>query len=238
MEINLENGAVLLVNKPLLWTSFDVVNKIKISILKLLKEKQSPQNAKKIKIKVGHAGTLDPLATGLLIICIGKETKNIDRYMGYSKEYTGSFYLGATTPSFDKETAKNKTFPIHQLTNKQIYQAAQSLSGCIMQIPPVYSAIKKDGVRAYVNAREGKEVKLDPREITINKFDVTEISLPLVYFTINCSKGTYIRALARDFGLVLNNGAYLNSLCRTKIGDLMLENAQQLDELILNLKLV
>lgn len=232
LHINTETGTVLLVNKPLRWTSFDTVNKLKMMLIRWLYKQLPPTEAKKIKIKVGHAGTLDPLATGLLIVCIGKETKNINTYMGMDKTYTGSFYLGATTPSYDLETAVNATFPVNHISNQMIYDAARLLSGAQQQIPPVFSAIKKDGKKAYELARKGEDIVLKPRNIFINNFEITDINLPLVQFKITCSKGTYIRSIANDFGKLLQSGAYLNSLCRTQIGKFKLENAYTMQDLI------
>ncbi|MCF8425987.1 MAG: tRNA pseudouridine(55) synthase TruB [Bacteroidia bacterium] len=229
--LDLETGSVLRVYKPYNWTSFDVTKKIqRLIIRKIHREIKGPE-AKKKKVKVGHAGTLDPLATGLLIVCVGKETKNIEKYMGWTKTYTGQFRLGATTPSFDKETAEDQTFSIEGITVDAIADAAQQLTGALDQIPPIFSAIKKDGKRAYVSAREGVEIKMESRKVFVESFRITEIELPLVGFEIVCSKGTYIRSLARDFGKLLNNGAYLESLCRTKIGEFSLEQATTLDEL-------
>jgi tRNA pseudouridine55 synthase len=225
---------VVLVNKPLGWTSFQVVNKLRYAITKFHIETLKANNVGKKKIKVGHAGTLDPLATGLLIICIGKETKNIDQYMATEKEYTGSIYLGATTPSYDKETEVSETFDISGITNEMIEATAKSFVGEQMQLPPVFSAIKKDGQRAYDAARKGQEIELNPRPITIHNFEITAIELPLVYFKINCSKGTYIRSIAYDFGKKLNNGAHLNSLCRTASGDYNLQNAVTIEEFLGN----
>lgn len=232
MKLNVEQGEVLLINKPLEWTSFDVVNKLRYTLLKnLYKYKEIPAG-QKAKLKVGHAGTLDPLATGLLIVCIGKETKNIDQYMATEKEYTGSICLGATRPSYDNETEVDATFPIEHITPELIVQAAKQFEGDLMQLPPLFSAIKKDGKRLYQSARAGEEVELTPRPVHISSFEITKIELPLVEFKVVCSKGTYIRSLAYDFGKALNSGAYLNSLCRTRSGEFKLENAHQLDELL------
>lgn len=219
-------GQIFLVNKPLTWTSFDVVNKIRYALKKRFQLK---------KIKVGHAGTLDPLATGLLIICVGKATKQIDNLTIKNKTYTGSFFIGATRPSYDKETEIEKTFLIETITNEQIIDAANNLTGKLKQIPPIFSAKRVDGKRAYEAARSGKEMELKPNDVEVFKFNVTKIEKPLVYFEIECSKGTYIRSLARDFGEQLNNGAYLASLCRTKVGDFSLDNAFELDDLILSI---
>ncbi|MBD3627273.1 tRNA pseudouridine(55) synthase TruB [Cyclobacterium sp.] len=214
-------GAVFLVDKPYQWTSFDVVKKIR--------------NALKVK-KVGHAGTLDPLATGLLIICAGKETKNIEKYQAREKEYEGSFVLGKTTESFDLEREVKQIADPSHLEKEEIIQAAQSLTGDIMQIPPHHSAIRKDGKRVYESARKGIEVKLDPRPVTVKTFEITGIDLPEIHFKIVCSKGTYIRSIARDLGELLGVGAYLSALKRTAIGEFRLENAWKLELLIDKIK--
>lgn len=221
---------VVLIDKPLEWTSFDAVNKIKYAMLGYLRRQIDAGelqlvHGQKLRVKVGHAGTLDPLASGLLIVCLGKETKNIDRYMGMDKEYTGSFYIGATTPSFDLETEVNGTFDTGHITPELIYKTAETFIGEQQQYPPVYSAIKKDGKRLYESARAGKEVELDARTVVIHEFEITRIELPLVYFRIKCGKGTYIRSIANDFGKALGAGAYLNSLCRTQIGSFKLSDA-------------
>lgn len=208
-------GRVLLVNKPLEWTSFDVVNKLRYKL--------------KIK-KIGHAGTLDPLATGLLIICVGKMTKRIEEFMGLEKEYTGKFVVGQTTPSHDLETEVSEKKDISFLTETSIHEAAKTFVGKISQLPPLHSAIKIGGKRAYQFARKGREVELQPREVEISAFDITDISLPEVSFRIVCSKGTYIRSIARDFGNALGTGAYLSELCRTRIGNYLLGNAVTIDE--------
>jgi tRNA pseudouridine55 synthase len=229
--LDLETGAVLRVYKPYTWTSFDVTKKIQRLVLRKLSKMPKPKDGIKRKVKVGHAGTLDPLATGLLIVCIGKETKNIDQYMGMPKTYTGSFYLGAYRPSFDKETEVTETFSIEAITEDMIYAAAQQLTGTLSQIPPLFSAIQKDGKRAYEYARAGVDMELPARNVLVHSFEITSISLPLVSFKITCSKGTYIRSLARDFGKILHNAAYLDSLCRTEIGNFTLNEAFTLDEL-------
>ncbi|HYM93529.1 MAG TPA: tRNA pseudouridine(55) synthase TruB [Chitinophagaceae bacterium] len=203
-------GKVLLINKPFQWTSFDVVKKIRY----LVKTK-----------KVGHAGTLDPLATGLLIVCTGKFTKKINDYMAQEKEYTGSFTLGATTPTFDMESKPENFKPVDDISEKDIHAAARKFIGEIMQIPPAHSAIKVGGKRVYELARKGEEVKLKSREIFIKEFDILKIEMPVVYFRVVCSTGTYIRSLANDFGEALRCGAYLLSLTRTRIGDFRLEDA-------------
>lgn len=217
-SFDFEKGEIILVDKPLRWTSFDVVNKIRY--------------ATRIK-KVGHAGTLDPLATGLLVICVGKAaTKQIDTFLNDNKEYTGIFTLGATRPSYDMETEIDQHFDFLSITEAQIQQAAQQLTGAIEQTPPIYSAIKVDGKRLYESARKGVAVVVQSRPITIYEFDITQIALPNVHFRIKCSKGTYIRTIAHDFGKLLNNGAYLSELRRTKSGNFSINDAWNLDELV------
>lgn len=213
-------GGILLIDKPLDWTSFDVVNKIRRALLKKYDK----------RLKVGHAGTLDPLATGLLIVCTGAYTKRINEVQDQEKEYTGVFYLGATRPSFDKETEIDATFPTEHITDELIQQAAQHFMGEIEQVPPAHSAIKVDGKRAYENARKGVEVKMSPRKVYIREFDVKRQDENHVYFRVVCSKGTYIRSLARDFGVFLKTGAYLDALTRTRIGDFRLSNAITMDQ--------
>lgn len=210
------NGAVLLIDKPIHWTSFQAVNFIRHRVKRITKIK---------KIKVGHAGTLDPLATGLLIVCVGKKTKSIVDYMGLKKVYSGSFELGSTTPSFDKETEIDKHFSLDGLSKEQIYSATEGFQGEQLQLPPIYSALKKDGKKMYEYAREGKEVEIHPRTITIDRFEIKKIELPLVYFELECSKGTYVRSLANDFGKALGIGAHLASLRREAIGDFTAINA-------------
>lgn len=207
---------LLLVDKPLGWTSFDVVNKLRYRL--------------KIK-KIGHAGTLDPLATGLLILCTGKMTKRIDEYQAQEKEYTGKFIIGQTTPSHDLETTVTETLDISSISDERLLQAAKKFTGVIQQIPPLHSAIKVDGKRAYALARKGKEVELKPREVTVSQFEITQIKKPEVWFRIVCSKGTYIRSMARDFGDELGVGAYLAELCRTRIGEFKLEDALPLEQI-------
>ena len=211
-----QEGKVLLIDKPLNWTSFQVVNKIRWLIKQQFEIK---------KIKVGHAGTLDPLATGLLILCTGKFTKKIESYQAQVKEYTGTITLGATTPSYDLESEANQTFNISGITKEDILQNTQHFIGEIQQQPPIFSALKKDGKRLYEYAREGEHVEIPKRTITINEFEITNIDMPNVEFRVVCSKGTYIRSLADDFGKMLNNGAHLSSLRRTKIGDFSVDNA-------------
>ncbi|USD26334.1 tRNA pseudouridine(55) synthase TruB [Flagellimonas marinaquae] len=213
---NFLNGRILLIDKPLEWTSFQAVNALKWAIRKKFNLK---------KIKIGHAGTLDPLATGLLIICTGKFTKKIPELQGQIKEYTGTITLGATTPSYDLETEVNETFPTEHLTNESIQEATTQFLGEIDQVPPIFSALKKDGKRLYELAREGKQVEIKSRKIEILEFEITRINLPEVDFRVVCSKGTYIRSLAHDFGKALGSGAHLSKLRRTKIGDFNVDNA-------------
>jgi tRNA pseudouridine55 synthase len=210
-----ETGQVLLINKPLHWTSADVVRKIRNTI--------------KIK-KVGHAGTLDPLATGLLILCTGKFTKRINEFMSQEKEYTGSFTLGAVTPTYDLESEPENLQDVSGLNADQINNATAQFTGDIYQIPPIYSAIKKNGQRAYALARRGEKVELQPRKISIRLFEITAIEMPKVNFRVVCSTGTYIRSLANDFGKALGCGGYLSSLCRTRIGDFTLAESTTLEE--------
>ena len=224
MDLSLEQfqaGQVLLIDKPLNWSSFLVVTKVRWLIRKKYKIK---------KIKVGHAGTLDPLASGLLVLCTGKMTKRIAEFQGQDKTYTGTLVLGATTPSADLETEIDQRFAIEGLSEGQIKTAASSFLGEIQQQPPLFSAVKKDGKRLYEHARKGEEVEIPWRTVKVDRFDLTRIELPEVDFEIKCSKGTYIRSLARDLGQKLDNGAYLQALRRTRIGDLSVENAWQLDD--------
>ena len=224
---------MLLINKPIGWSSFQVVNKLRYAITRFHKESLLESNGQKRKIKVGHAGTLDPLATGLLILCVGKETKNIEQYMASEKEYTGSFFIGATRPSHDQETEIDQLFETNFITDELLLATAKSFEGEQLQMPPIFSAIKKDGQRAYTAARSGQEITLSPRPITIFSFEITHIEMPLVSFKIKCSKGTYIRSIAFDFGKKLNCGAYLNSLCRTVSGNYHIENAVSIDEFLM-----
>ena len=210
------NGQIILIDKPLEWTSFQAVNALKWAIRKKFNLK---------KLKIGHAGTLDPLATGLLIICTGKFTKKIPELQGQIKEYTGTFTLGATTPSYDLETEVNQIFPTEHLTETSIRNVPNQFLGEIEQVPPVFSALKKDGKRLYELARKGEEVEVQARKIEILEFEITRIDLPEVDFRVVCSKGTYIRSLAHDFGKALGSGAYLSALRRTKIGDYNVNNA-------------
>lgn len=218
-----KNGQILLIDKPLEWTSFQVVNKLRWHIRKHFNIK---------KIKVGHAGTLDPLATGLLIICTGKQTKNINEYQGQIKEYTGTVVIGATTPSYDLETEINETFPTEHITEELLHKTTERFIGKIQQKPPIFSAIKKDGKRLYELARKGETTEIKAREVEINEFEITKIDLPNVEFRIVCSKGTYIRSIANDYGEALNSGAHLSVLRRTKIGDFSVDNAQSVDEFV------
>ena len=210
------NGKKLLIDKPINWTSFDVVKYIRKSLTNRFKVK---------KIKVGHAGTLDPLATGLLIICIGKETKNITKYQNLKKTYIGKFKLGETTPSFDSETEVNKTYEYVNITESDVKTVSKEFIGKSMQTPPIFSALKKNGKRMYEYARENLEVEIDEREIEIDEFRITEFKTPVVNFEITCSKGTYIRSIANDFGKKLNSGSYLFELRRVNIGDYSVLNA-------------
>ncbi|QXP71386.1 tRNA pseudouridine(55) synthase TruB [Polaribacter sp. R2A056_3_33] len=218
-----KNGQVLLIDKPLNWTSFQVVNKLRWEIRQRFNIK---------KIKVGHAGTLDPLATGLLIICTGKQTKEIHVYQGQEKEYTGTFTVGATTPSYDLETEVDKTYPTDHITEELLYEATKQFIGDIQQRPPIFSAIKKDGKRLYELARKGETTEINARTVSITEFEITKIDLPEVEFRVVCSKGTYIRSLAYDFGLALNSGAHLSALRRTKIGDFAVENGVSVEQFI------
>ncbi|RYY35988.1 MAG: tRNA pseudouridine(55) synthase TruB [Sphingobacteriaceae bacterium] len=213
------DGELLLINKPYQWTSFDVVGKLRNAF-------------KPLKLKVGHAGTLDPLATGLLIICTGKMTKQIDSFQAEEKEYTGTMVLGATTPSYDMETEVEQTFDISHLTEEQLHAATAQFTGDIQQYPPAHSAIKIDGERLYEKARRGEEVELRLRNVTITEFELTRIELPELDFRVVCSKGTYIRSLVNDFGKALNNGAYLSRLCRTRSGNFKIEDAREVMEMV------
>ncbi|HEY9114705.1 MAG TPA: tRNA pseudouridine(55) synthase TruB [Bacteroidales bacterium] len=222
MKFDFTEGELLLINKPLEWTSFDVVNFLRSFIRKVYNIK---------KLKVGHAGTLDPLATGLLIICTGKKTKQIEQYMGMDKVYVGRMHLGATTPSYDKETEIDHTFDISHLTESQLRENAKLFVGEIDQVPPQFSAIKIDGKRAFTYARKQNEVEIKSRKVTIHQFELVNIELPYVDFMVHCTKGTYIRSLVYDFGKSLDNGAYLSELCRTKIGEYSLNAAFTLEEI-------
>jgi tRNA pseudouridine55 synthase len=218
------DGKVLLFDKPMEWTSFDVANKVRAIV--------------KVK-KVGHAGTLDPLATGLLIICTGKYTKKINEYMGMEKEYTGTFTLGATTPTYDLESDPENFKSIEHLTTEQIHAATEAFKGNILQLPPQHSAIKKNGERLYISARKGEFVEVEPRPVTIHAFEIEKVEGTKVYFKVVCSTGTYIRSLANDFGQALGVGAYMNSLRRTRIGHFSVNDANNLidfEETVLSLR--
>lgn len=216
-------GHTLLINKPLRWTSFDVVKKIRNNLRKALQVK---------KIKVGHAGTLDPLADGLLIVCTGKFTKRINEFQAQEKEYTAEFTLGATTPSFDLETEINETFEYNHITEEMLKTTAASLTGNILQTPPIYSAIKQDGKRLYEHARKGEDVKIKERMVHVSKFELVKVEMPKVHVKIVCSKGTYIRSLAQTFGKNLNSGAHLSQLTRIRIGKFKLSQAIDIQEFI------
>lgn len=222
-EFNFAEGELLLINKPYRWTSFDVVSKIRNSF-------------KPLKLKVGHAGTLDPLATGLLIICTGKLTKKIDEYQAQEKEYTGTMVIGATTPSYDLETEVDETFPTAHLTDEAIYAACTEFMGEIEQFPPAHSAVKVEGERLYLKARRGETVEIKSRKVTITEFEITRIELPEVDFRVVCSKGTYIRSLIYDFGKALQSGAYLSRLRRTRSGDFRIEKAFEVMEFVNHVK--
>ena len=215
-----KSAHVILLDKPYRWTSFQAVNKLKY----LFRQKLNA------KIKIGHAGTLDPLATGLLIVCTGSFTKQIESYQAQEKEYTGTFSLGATTPCFDKEKEIDFYFPTEHITEKLILEATLQFLGDIQQIPPIFSAVKINGERAYAKARRGDVVEIKPRTIHISEFEITRIDLPEVDFRIVCSKGTYIRSIARDFGIALNSVAHLTKLCRTRIGNFNLKNALSVED--------
>ena len=223
------SGTLLLIDKPLEWTSFDVVKKVRNLIKKKLQIK---------KIKVGHSGTLDPLATGLLIVCTGKFTKRIEEIQWQEKTYTGQFTLGATTPSFDRETKVNHTFNTAHITKQLLEETTKQFVGEITQIPPIFSALKKDGKRLYDFARENEEVEIKERKVMVHSFEITDINFPEVNFKISCTKGTYIRSIANDFGRALNSGAYLSKLCRTKIGKYNLKDAFSLNEVEEKMKLL
>ena len=215
--IQQDEGELLLINKPYTWTSFDAVNVLK--------------KACRIK-KIGHAGTLDPLATGLLILCTGKKTKEIDNYQAAEKEYTGKLVLGKTTPSIDLETDFDAEFPVAHINSEQLNAAATTLTGTIQQFPPIYSAVKMGGERLYKKARRGESVEIKVRTVTVSVFEIDTQNFPEISFRIVCSKGTYIRSLVRDFGMLVNSGAYMSELCRTRIGDYWLKDAEDMKEII------
>jgi len=222
-DLNFAEGAVLLIDKPLTWTSFDVVGKLRNTL-------------KPLKLKVGHAGTLDPLATGLLIVCTGKMTKQIDGFQAEDKEYTGTITLGATTPTYDLESEIDQTFETQHISEEMIQQTAADFFGEQDQFPPAHSAIKIGGERVYEKARRGEEVELKARRINITAFDIEKIEMPLVHFRIRCTKGTYIRSIANDFGKRLQSGSHLSSLRRTKSGDFDVQDAWDLTTLINQIK--
>jgi len=221
-------GQVLLIDKPLTWTSFQVVNKLRWEIRQAFNIK---------KIKVGHAGTLDPLATGLLVICTGKMTKQIDTFQGQIKEYTGTFVLGGTTPSYDLETEVNETFETKHITEDLIHKTTAQFTGDIEQFPPIFSALKKDGKRLYEYARAGENVEIKSRTVHVSEFEITKIDGLNIEFRIVCSKGTYIRSLAHDFGKALQSGAHLSVLRRTKIGDFSVDHGVSIESFIASFKI-
>jgi len=225
---SITEGELLLIDKPLEWTSFQVVNKIRWALKRKFNIK---------KLKVGHAGTLDPLATGLLIICTGKMTKKISEFQDLDKTYIGTITLGATTPSFDLETPINKRFPLKHLNKEKIIEAKKNFIGTINQYPPIFSAIKKKGKRLYEFARIGKKIEIQSRKVVIYSFEFSKINLPDLNFKLKCSKGTYIRSLANDFGKSIDSGGYLSSLRRTAVGSFKIKNSIQLQEFIEKLKL-
>lgn len=218
-----KEGAILLINKPKTWTSFDVVNKIRYKLKHKLGVK---------KIKVGHSGTLDPMATGLLIICTGRFTKKLQHLQGLSKTYTGTIKLGVTTPSYDAETAVDGTYPIDHITPELIEETRKGFLGTIEQIPPMFSAIKVDGKPLYKRARKGETIEIQPRTVHINRFDIADVDLPCLDFEIECSKGTYIRSIAYDFGKAIKSGGYLIALHRTRVGDFDIKDAWDLEDFL------
>lgn len=227
-KAEIESGQLFLIDKPLEWTSFDVVNKMRYALRKAYGFK---------KLKVGHAGTLDPLATGLLLIAVGRKTKTINDLMGMNKSYSGEIYLGATRPSYDMETEIDSEYPTSHIDEALISQVKQEFIGEIEQVPPIFSAIKKDGKKAYESAREGTEIKMEARKVHIHSLQLDAREFPVLSFEVNCSKGTYIRSLAHDIGKALNSGAYLKSLRRTSIGDFSIDDAQQLEVFLASLPL-
>lgn len=226
-QYDFKAGAVLLIDKPQGWTSFDVVNKVRYKIKHQLGVK---------KIKVGHSGTLDPMATGLLVLCTGKFTKRLNEFQGLPKSYTGTIRLGATTPSYDAESEVQETFPTSHITPELLEEARQHFLGEQQQVPPMFSAIKVDGQPLYKKARKGEVVEVQPRTVNIYNFDFTRVAIPEVDFSVSCSKGTYIRSLAYDFGKALNSGGYLTALRRTRVGDFDISNAWALDQLIAHIE--
>ena len=226
MNLDFQNGEIILIDKELNWTSFDVVSKLRNSIKRKLNLK---------KIKVGHAGTLDPLATGLLIICTGKMTKRIDQFSCLNKTYTGKITIGSTTPSYDLETKPNVYYPTDHINDELILNTAKKFIGKILQKPPIFSAVKKDGVRLYKLARKGVDVKVEKREIKIHDFTITSINFPEIEFSVCCSKGTYIRSLANDYGKELGSGAHLSELRRISIGEYSVDKSYKLMSFIRNI---
>lgn len=222
-EYNFQNGEILLFDKELDWTSFDLVRKLRNFLTRKTGVK---------KLKVGHAGTLDPKATGLMIICTGKETKNIDLIQAKEKEYVATIKLGATTPSYDLETAENEIFPTEHITRELLEATLERFKGVIDQVPPVFSAVKIEGKRAYEHARKGNDIVLQPKKINISELEILNFKKDEIVLRIVCSKGTYIRSLARDLGMALSSGAYLVGLCRTRIGDLKLENSWNVQDFL------
>lgn len=220
------DGALLLVDKPITWTSFDVVNKLRYTL------KHTYNLGKKRKIKVGHAGTLDPMATGLLLICTGKYTKQINGLTGLNKTYTGTLKLGATTPSYDAEAEEDEQYPMEHITDELIHQSIEQFKGDIMQKPPIYSAIRKNGQKLYQIARRGGTVEIDPRPVSIYDLKITNIAMPFVDFQVTCSKGTYIRSLAHDIGKSMNSGAYLTALRRTAVDDYSVDDALDVESAV------
>lgn len=224
----LVSGKIILIDKPLHWTSHDVVAKVRIPIKIFCRDR---------KMKIGHAGTLDPLATGLLILLTGKATKQTESLQGLEKEYTGTITLGATTPSYDAETAVDATFPTQHITPELIHETAKSFLGEQEQIPPIYSSVQVDGIRAYNYAREGETVKLKARTVSLFRFEITAIRMPEIDFVVHCSKGTYIRSLAHDFGKALGSGGYLTALRRTKVGNFDVQDALSLENMLAAVKI-
>ncbi len=219
--MNFNEGEILYINKPLHWTSFDAVKRIRLRVLRRIKQK---------KLKVGHAGTLDPLATGVMIVCTGRATKRIEEFQYHTKEYIATLRLGATTPSFDLETEVDAHYPHEHITRELVEQVLPRFVGSIMQIPPSYSACKVDGRRAYDMARKGQEVELKAKELVIDEIELLDCELPVVKIRVVCSKGTYIRALARDIGVALGSGAHLIGLVRTRVGDVTLDNCLSIEQ--------
>lgn len=226
---NYYQGEILLINKPLGWTSFQAVNKLKHG---LKKHPSLLLDGKYVHLKIGHAGTLDPLATGLLIVCTGKKTKEIQKFQDLPKEYTGTLFIGATTPCFDLEKPIDQLFPTNHLTEELITETVKDFIGTIWQVPPVFSAVMVDGKRAYELARAGENVELKAKQITVYEFEITRVQLPELDFRIKCSKGTYIRSIARDLGTALKSGAHLTKLCRTRIGEFESKNAMSPEEFL------